>query len=345
MKLLTVVVPVYNTASWLRRCLDSVLVETLRGELELIAVDDGSTDGSSAILREYEAQWPGTMRVIRKENGGHGSAVNTGLAAANGLWFRVLDSDDWFDTPGFLRLMRRLPACREDLIVTPYSREHMDSGLSEAVDYPFLRPETRFTFESLDWHEGMDYFCLASSTWRTDLLRRCGLRLLEHCSYVDMQLALCPVPLIRDFRLIPGPVYRYAIGRSGQSVAPEQMRVQAPMHQRVLSWLAGFYAAQRGSLNPGKARYMRLVLYYMLHTHTQLLLYRVKDRRTARCALRELDDQLRREAPELYDLAGRLPALHLSRRLSYLDLLLPTRAAALLSSCCRSLHSGRKAAV
>ena len=342
MKLLTVVVPVYNTAPWLRRCLDSVLVEAILDELELIAVDDGSTDGSAAILREYEARCPDAVRVIRQENAGHGSAVNAGLAAASGLWFRVLDSDDWFDTPAFLQLMRRLPSCREDLIVTPYSREHMDSGMSEVIDYPFLKPEARLSFESVEWREGMDYFCLASSTWRTDLLKRCGLRLLERCSYVDMQLALCPVPLIRDLRLIPAPVYRYAIGRVGQSVDPERMRAQAPMHQRVLSWLIGFYAAQRGRLSLGKGRYMRLVLYYMLHTHTQLLLFRVTDRRYARRALRDLDAQLRREAPELYDLAGRLPALRASRRFLYLDLLLPTRTAALLSSVRRVFFRGRK---
>lgn len=342
-KLLTVVIPVWNTAAYLRRCLDSVLLRDAPEDLELIAVNDGSTDGSGQLLREAAARSGGKLKLIEKKNGGHGSAINAGLQAATGRYFRVLDSDDWFDTPGFLRYLEALRGCREDLIVTPYTQEYAENGTEVVCDYPFLIPDREIIASSIDWRDGMHYFTLASSTWRTRLLRECGLRLLENCSYVDMQYNLAPIPYLRSLRCLNIPVYRYFLGRPGQSMDAARMRRQTPMHQLVLVRLIDDYGALRGDLAPWQRQYTELVLCYMLHTHVELLCVRDGGCRRAFREIRSLDRELRQKAPELYELAGRrIPYLRFSRRLGFQNVrFFDARAVGLLTELNRRLAPKR----
>ncbi len=344
MKTLSLVVPVYNTEAYLRRCLDSVLLEEIADELELIAVNDGSTDGSLSILREYQARYQEMFILIDKENGGHGSAVNAGLQAAAGRYFRVLDSDDWFDTPGFLHYLSHLSGCQEDLVVTPYSQEYTWNGTEIRHDYAWLENDRAYTMEEIDWSEGMDYFCLASSTWRTELLRGSGLKLPEKCSYVDMEYNLWPIPLVKSFRFLNTPVYRYFLGRPEQSMDPALMQRQTPMHQTVLCRLIAYYAAQAESLGAGKSRYMRLMIYYMLYTHCHLLCIESGNRRRAYREIRTLDAWIRHTSPEIYALGESIPCLRFSRRLRYRNvLLLDRRASRLLAELRAKLRPGKGA--
>lgn len=332
-KTLSLIVPVYNTEAYLRRCLDSVLVEELLDDLELIVVNDGSTDASAEIIRDYAARYPRTLKSIDKPNGGHGSAVNAGLRAATGRYFRVLDSDDWFDTPSFLRFMQRLRGCSEDLVVTPYTQEYAWSGTEVEYAYPYLSDGQRCRLDEIDWQEGMDYFTLASSTWRTGLLKDCGLQLFDHCSYVDMQYNLFPIPWVKTLRFLNIPVYRYFLGRKEQSMNPERMRRQIPMHERVLRSLISCYGSHAETLTPGTRRYMLLVIGYMVHTHCHLLCMESPGRRRAYRELRAFDLWVRCSAPEVYRSTAALPWLRLSRRLGYLNVLfLSRRSVSLLSS-------------
>ena len=98
MKVLTILVPVYNTEKYIRRCLDSLLVPEVLESIEVLVVNDGSKDRSPEIAQEYAEAFPDTVVLVNKENGGHGSTINTGIERANGKYFRVLDSDDWFNT-------------------------------------------------------------------------------------------------------------------------------------------------------------------------------------------------------------------------------------------------------
>ncbi len=338
-KLLSIAVPVYNTEAYLRRCLDSVLLPERQDELEVILVNDGSSDASPRILREYRERAPGLFVLLEQENAGHGAAVTAALRRASGRFFRVLDSDDWLDTPGLLRLLDRLPGCGEDLVVTPYSRESARCDSEIEGGYPFLTDGKAYTLGEIDWRDGMDYFTLAASTWRTSLLRRCGLSLPARCSYVDMLYNLWPIPLLERFRFFDIPLYRYWIGRPGQSVEPAVMRRQAAMHGRVLRLLFAYTEEKAGSLGEGQRAYMLLVVRYMLRTHCSL----VCGSREARRSLRSLTARLRTEAPTVWRLAADSPYLRWSERLGYLLALLDRRALALLAALYRRLRGQRGA--
>lgn len=95
MKTLSIIIPVYNVESFVRKCLDSVLYPDL-DNYEVITVNDGCTDSSPAILEEYCNRYPEIFRIITKHNGGLGSARNAGIEAALGEYLAFLDSDDWF---------------------------------------------------------------------------------------------------------------------------------------------------------------------------------------------------------------------------------------------------------
>ncbi|MDU5947120.1 MAG: glycosyltransferase, partial [Paenibacillus macerans] len=95
MKLLSVVIPCYNSQDYMRYCIESLLPGGER--VELLIVNDGSADRTGQIADEYASRYPGIVKAIHQENGGHGEAVNAGIRHAAGLYFKVVDSDDWVD--------------------------------------------------------------------------------------------------------------------------------------------------------------------------------------------------------------------------------------------------------
>jgi len=109
MKVLSVAIPCYNSQDYIDQCVCSLL--PAGEDLEIILVDDGSTDRTPEIIDEYEKKYPSIIRAVHQENGGHGAAVNTGMRYATGLYFKVIDSDDWADhdaLPQVMDALRRL---------------------------------------------------------------------------------------------------------------------------------------------------------------------------------------------------------------------------------------------
>lgn len=118
--LISVIIPVYNVEKYIRRCLDSVLAQE-GVSLEVILVDDGSTDSSGAICEEY-AKKDGRIRVLHQKNGGLSSARNAGLAVAGGEYVGFVDSDDWIAKDMYAYLLRLIQTFHADVSVCDYKR-------------------------------------------------------------------------------------------------------------------------------------------------------------------------------------------------------------------------------
>ena len=108
-KLLTIIIPIYNTQEYLRKCLDSLIIkEPLLSLVEILLIIDGSPDDSLVIAKEFETNYPQTFVVINKENGGYGSVLKRGIQEAKGKYCKILDSDDWYDKQEFEKFVKNL---------------------------------------------------------------------------------------------------------------------------------------------------------------------------------------------------------------------------------------------
>lgn len=147
MKYITFAVPCYNSEDYMRRCVDSLLIGGQ--DVEIILINDGSSDHTAEIADEYAAAYPDLVRVVHKENGGHGSGVNKGLELANGIYYKVVDSDDWFDKDAYQKLLSSLKMFdteKPDLIVCNYVYDHLEEGTKKSMDYRNVFPKEKAVY-------------------------------------------------------------------------------------------------------------------------------------------------------------------------------------------------------
>ena len=217
-KLLSVVIPTYNMEAYLRRCLDSVTHADVPSSLELIVVNDGSTDDSLAIMQEYAKKRPDIVNIIDKPNGHYGSCVNAALKIATGKYFRILDADDWFDTNGLITLLKTLAITDSDLVITSYCchRNHSTYIIQPRItDYTKdYSPE-----DSSIWNkQNPSLFAMHAFTYKRAVLLDVGLKLTEGICYTDTEYLLYPLSLVRSIIFSQNTLYHYDWTREGQSM-------------------------------------------------------------------------------------------------------------------------------
>ncbi|MGV2985976.1 glycosyltransferase family 2 protein [Microbacterium sp. AGC85] len=232
--LLTVVVPAYNAQAYLRRALDP-----LRdiADVEIVIVDDGSSDETGALADVYAERWPHRYRVIHQENAGHGGAINAGVAAARGTYLKVLDADDWLDVDALRRTLDHLRLVERtggvDALFTDYVHERLGKS-TKAMRFGSVFPTERvFSWEDVDRFSRRQVLMMHAITYRTELLRACRLHLPEHTFYVDNLFVMIPLVHVRRMTYLPVQLYRYFIGRVDQSVNPSIMLRRADQQLRV----------------------------------------------------------------------------------------------------------------
>lgn len=227
MKLLSVVVPCYNSEQYMKKCIDSILVGSK--EVEIIIVDDGSVDATPEIADDYERRYPDIVRVIHQENGGHGEAVNAGIRNATGLFFKVVDSDDWVSEGPYRKILEVLEevirsGARLDMLISNFVYDKVGRKRKKVMKYTNALPENQiFTWNDVKhFHKGQ-YILMHSVIYRTQILRECGLKLPKHTFYVDNIFVFNPLPYVKTMYYLNVNFYRYYIGREDQSVNEEVM--------------------------------------------------------------------------------------------------------------------------
>ena len=233
MKLITFTVPCYNSAAYMDRCIRSLL--PAGSEAEIILVDDGSTDDTGAIADRWQAEHPDIVRVIHQPNGGHGEGVNQGLRHARGLYFKVVDSDDWLDADALERLMARLRAAQSeapvDLYLCNYVYEHASDDTQRVVRYKNALPMDRvFGWDEVGRFYAAQFLSMHASVFRTAVLREAKLVLPKHTFYVDNLVLYQPLPYIRTMVYLDIDLYRYFIGRAEQSITEENLIRRIDQH-------------------------------------------------------------------------------------------------------------------
>ncbi len=242
MKTITFAVPCYNSADYMDACIESIL--KCGDDIEVVIVDDGSTkDDTPAKADAWAAERPDVVRVVHQENGGHGQAVNTGLANASGLYFKVVDSDDWLDEAAMREVMSYLRAQRDraeagqaatDLVIGNYVYEKVAEGTRTVMHYRNVFPEGReFGWDEVGHFGQSQYLLMHSVIYRTELLRDMGLELPKHTFYVDNIFVYVPLPHVKTLYYRDVDMYRYFIGREDQSVNESVMMGRIDQQLRV----------------------------------------------------------------------------------------------------------------
>lgn len=228
MKLLSIAIPCYNSEAYMRKCIETLLPG---GEdVEIIIVDDGSTkDRTAEIADEYAAKYPSIIKAVHQENGGHGEAVNTGLKHSTGLYFKVVDSDDWVDEQSYRTVLDKLAELVKegnavDMMICNYVYEKQGAKRKKTVHYTNVFPEDEiFTWRNVKHFRLGQYILMHSVIYRTQMLKKCGLELPKHTFYVDNIFVYYPLPSVKTMYYLNVDLYRYFIGRSDQSVNEQVM--------------------------------------------------------------------------------------------------------------------------
>ena len=271
-KLMTIVVPVYKVEPYICKCLDSlILPEAWMEKLEVLVVNDGTPDRSADMAREYEARFPGTFRVIDKENGGHGSAWNRGVAEASGKYLRFLDSDDWFSTSEFLKQLEALDGMDVDLVISNYRRYWVQEDLYQPMDLTGMTPGVVFDADAFDWG-GMlwDVTSFWRCAYRTRMLQGEQPLFLENVFYDDIKVRIVALMLAKTAVFLDQSVYNYLLGRSGQTVSPESQQKHYLYKFAVLKDYFDFYLSHPGPAEGKDAFLKKKIKHYLHNTFHQL---------------------------------------------------------------------------
>ena len=276
MKLLTVAIPCYNSQDYMEKCIDSLLIG---GEdVEIIIVDDGSKDMTPEIADSYAKKHPEIVRAIHQENGGHGEAVNTGIRNAQGIFFKVVDSDDWVDAEAYQKILATLRelvgnGSQLDMLISNFVYEKEGAKHKKVMKYTSAIPKEKlFTWKDVRHFSKGQYILMHSVIYRVEMLRNCGLELPKHTFYVDNIFVYQPLPHVKSMYYLDVNFYRYFIGRDDQSVNEKVMISRIDQQILVTKLMLGYYDVTKIK-NPKLRHYMVRYLEIMM-TVTSILAIR-----------------------------------------------------------------------
>ncbi len=241
-KILSVAIPSYNSAAYMEHCIQTLLSAGER--IEILIVDDGSKDETGAIADRYEKEYPSIVKAIHQENGGHGEGVNTGIKNATGLFYKVVDSDDWVDEQVLNEVMDRLEELGEsvDMFVTNFLYDKVGVTHKKTMEYSKYMPIGKvFTWEEMKPFPVGKYLLIHAIIYRTEVLRQSGMVLPKHTFYVDNIFVFDPFPYVKHIYYLDKVLYHYYIGREDQSVNEKVMISRLDQQMRVNRLMAQSY--------------------------------------------------------------------------------------------------------
>ena len=269
-KLMTICVPSYNVGRYLERCLRTLINHEYAADIEVLVVDDGSKDYTAQIAKAFEDRYPGIVRLIQKENGGHGSTINRAIKEGIGRYFMVVDGDDWVDSEQFEKLLAKIKIRQidTDIISSNYHEINMETGIctlcEQQVQVEYFEA---VPFEKLDLEN--IYFTLASTLIKLSVLRQVNQSLQEHTFYVDVEYILFPVPYLKDVTFVKYCIYKYCRGNTEQSVYIPTMVKRYDHHERVMKSVLKY--KQEHPTSKAQRIYYNAILKRHLYTHYALL--------------------------------------------------------------------------
>lgn len=323
-KLLTAIVPAYNAAAFLSKCLDSFCGESVRPLLEVIVVNDGSKDDTSAVAHRYSARYPECFRVIDKENGGHGSAINLGSQQASGKYLQVVDSDDWVVAENLPELMRILRENSADVVLCNYHMVDKETGKKQAfetvgAEFGQVYPIDRFVACSKRaWN--CCYF--HGVIYRADFYRNMDFRVSEKTFYEDQEYATIPFFYANTVLPVDLFIYQYQVGDVHQSISNANQVKNLNQLENIFWNITDFYCRHRSEMTDGMKAFFLFKLSNLLTSYYAAGLIKDSNRSRGKACAEAMRKQVAERCPELAEQAERgyrtafvLHKLHISSEL------------------------------
>lgn len=303
MKILTIAIPCYNSEAYMEKCIRSIL--PVGEDVEILIVDDGSMkDRTPQIADSYAAKYPTIVRAVHQENGGHGEAVNAGLRNAEGLYYKVVDSDDWVSTKALRRIVDKMKELEEtggvDLLLANFVYDKVGARHKKLMRFKNVFPVNEvFGWEKMRHMHETQYILMHNIFYRTQLLRDCGLQLPKHTFYVDNIFAFQPFPYVEKIFYMDENLYHYFIGRDDQSVNEKVMISRIDQQIRVNKIMIDVMGAQNFSdKDVHLQKYMRIYLSKIMTVTSMMLILDGSEEALAKKA--EIWAYLKEHAPQDY---------------------------------------------
>lgn len=303
-KILTLSIAAYNAEKDIEKCLNSMLQTNVANQLEIIVVNDGSKDNTAQIVKGYVEKHPDIVKLIDKENGGHGSTINASIQVATGKYYKIVDSDDWVDCDGIEKLVKELLAVDVDLVLNPF--HNIDAKTREAICLvtPFAEGHALNTVHYIDAAQNATVqppvtLFMHAITFRTSVVQAMGPIISEKCFYVDTEYTLFPLPFLKTYICYDFPVYQYLLGTANQSMNIKNMINRRNQHLHVTKRITAFYTDHAAEFTPG---IRNIILHRVkLAIFSQYVIYFSMEPRESKQEIVEFDAWLKTMPPEVYD--------------------------------------------
>lgn len=300
-KILTVIIPTYNMEKYLDKCISSLIVgdNSLMNYLDIIIVNDGSKDNSSNIAHNYSRQYPEVIRVIDKENGNYGSCINRGLSEAKGKYIKVLDADDTFDNGNWIKLIKELLRLDVDLVLTDYNLVDEKGNIICHKNFKFNQNEC---FSANIMARELGEVEMHAITYKTQILRDMGYAQTEGISYTDTEWVFIPMQNVKTIYYSPITVYKYLVGREGQTV-DESVYIKNRVHVKKILYRLLDECFHQDLLSSKKLIFFQHKLFgYCIRYYNNSLI----ENKFTSSELIELDKLIKEKCPELYSCMSEL---------------------------------------
>lgn len=306
-KILSIVIPAYNVEKYLKRCLFSIstITPALLERVEVLIINDGSSDATPDIALKYCQKYPGIFFLHSKENGGHGSAINTGITLATGKYFKVLDGDDWFSTKELQKFIKLLETLDTDAVASGYLC--IKDGTCQILSRkPATYDKSQYGKTCyMSKGEIKNVIKMHSLSIKTEYLQTMPYRIDENCFYVDAEYITYPSLNIESVYYTDICPYMYRLGRNGQSMDIKSMQKNRAQHMKVYNSLTKFYklSLKRGVSTYTK-KYIEMCIAQIVENQFQIYISMGMENGIKE-ELKAWDCKLKKEYPGIYNSVGK----------------------------------------
>ncbi len=304
-KILSFIVPSYNCQQYLDKCITSFLHKDVLEKLDIIIVNDGSTDDTEKIAQKYSEQYPQSIRFITQVNKGHGGALNTGCAAAVGKYLKVIDADDWVETKNLEEFVEKLEKCESDVILTHHYTINISTNeIKKWKNYPKEFGKA-YSFDEImdDWKSFDRSLTFHGITYNTEFYHKNAIQLSEHVFYEDHEFATIPCCYAKTITPFDMFIYDYRIGDVQQSVSDANQLKRISHTETVLKRFMTEYQTLKLDKKSGGSRYYCMKAQGLLLSYITTVMLVEKNRKKGRRMGADMMEQFQKQMPLTYEYA------------------------------------------